>query len=338
MASIQQTDQTDNLLIETSEYLTGRLRRAQIWLYRVFEESGKVVRFPGKVRGNRAYAFSQRGRVDEIQAKLNQLIETGSRSDTQNELTTNAVFATLTVPNPLDAPDTLERLAADFASANVLKSRFFKNLRRRGLLHYVWSVEATARGGFHIHAVLIFDRQLRTWKDGEGRSRSDEARELVARYWPHNIDVQAMTNADVAGYVTKELRKVASAEDPLRRYSSGEEISAAERKRIITFALAHYSRARLLGTSRSLPALEEDPSSYEDGTDEEEPDLRLDEIGNNAPEEPSQTLLFTRRDLLELLGDLPPPFTGEVERGSAEHTAILQLARDRRAASSGVQG
>jgi hypothetical protein len=57
------------------------------------------------------------------------------------------------------------------------------------------------------------------------------------------------------------------------------------------------------------------------------------------------TLLLTKRDVIEILGRAPPPYTGRVEPDTDEHKTILALARRRKEASdgwvsdaSGVQG
>ena len=329
MKSIQRFDQQNNphdthssLLIESSQFLRRKLQGAAIWLYRANLTQGTVTRFPGKVRGNAAYAHAMRERISGIQTALSEKLIASEQS-------TNAAFVTMTSPNPLDQPDTLARLSEDYKMLNKHRAKVFRNLRRRGVKSYAYAVEATARGGFHIHAALIFDKQMYIWTDSTGVARwPNDIREMLRDMWGANVDVQAMTSAGAAGYITKELYKYGGAEYPLKRLLDGDDVSKNERQSIITYALAHYSGIRLLGTTRDIKAPEIEDDEQLPDADELDED-RLDEQRNNLPSQPGDllvTMVFSAREIREILGHRPPPWTGTVDDGTAEHEKLLDIA------------
>lgn len=292
------------LLEEAADFLTWKFRNAPQYLYRIHPETQRVIQFPGRVRGNSAYRASRVDRVKGIQSAVNERVKT----DYENT-SSNTVFVTLTVPNPLWQPDTLNRLAADWKEANVYRERFFKQIRRQGVKSYVYSVEATGRGGFHIHTLLVFDRMLRGFVHSDGSWRSDEARTLCQRYWPHIVDTKLVRDGEGAQYVTKELYKVGAAERPLKKWAKGEALSSSEEKTVLTFALAHRANVRLLSTSRDITdgiPTEEDEENY---------DERLDKERNNTPEG-WVTLAFFNHEIRQAIGERPPPFTGELQKNT----------------------
>lgn len=289
------------LLEEAAEFLFRKFRNAPQYLYRIHPATKRVIQFPGKVRGNSAYRASRVERIKGIQSAVNASVKTEFA-----ETKSNTAFVTLTVPNPLFQPDTLNRLADDWSSANVYRDRFFKQIRRRGVKSYVYSVEATGRGGFHIHALLIFDHMLRGFVHTDGSWRSDEARTLCQRYWPHLVDVKLVRDGEGSQYVTKELYKVGGAERPLKKWSKGEALTLSEEKTILTFALAHRANVRLLSTSRDIT------EGIPDEDDAENYDERLDKERNNAPEG-WVVLAFFNHEIRKAIGERPPPFTGELE-------------------------
>lgn len=258
-----------------------------------------LVRFPGRVKGNKAYAASFRSRINEIQKVLSEKIVIYDPLPEDEHMLANVAFITLTTKSPVS----WRSAKVDWLKWSKARERFFHNLRKKGgVKSYAYSVESNGTCGYHVHACIVFDRcilfQRIRGADGVDRWRSDAIRDMVRFFWgdiktvkatlkipralskrritgrsrggdeeidikykeskPYGlIDVQGAYSRDAIDYITKELYKVASCEDSLKRYESGEEIDDRDIKRIYAFAVSSVCGIRLFGTSRDIAVVRE---------------------------------------------------------------------------------
>ncbi|MHB9293678.1 hypothetical protein Holit_02807 [Hollandina sp. SP2] len=121
-------------------------------------------------------------------------------------------------------------------------------------------------------------------------------------------DIQAVHSAGLAGYIIKELKKIGSCEEALKRYDRGEATEGDEQK-ILVFYMALVERMRLLRVSRGL------------GVRKEETDLIL--YSNKLSK---VRILLTRSYILKLIAwkDISP-YSGALEKGMAEYRAYNKL-------------
>lgn len=373
------------LIDRAAGYLRARLQRASLILYKL--SGNDLVRLPGKMRGNRAYAYAMKERLAGIQRTLDDMIEI----DAENKRT-NAAFITLTVKR--DSED-WDKLAGEWKRASKDRSKFFQWARRTlGASSYVYSVESTAKGGFHVHAVLLFP-ELRQCFERDGVWRFLRLNAAIRAEWGRNVDVRGVHSDEVAAYVTKELHKMKTAERSLKSWEAKKQLDDWERKSILTFALAGRTGVRLFGTSRDIKVTEAPEEGVEEGlyaefTQELEgeagslgaadagidrvrdeggdapqdgaghgdhgPGLDVAEAGQDTgevlsqgealaasiPQENNSTVdhevnadvwrpevVFTRRQLKDILGYAPPPYAGLVDPSTHEYETILRLLRGR---------
>lgn len=246
---------------DASRYLRARLQRASLILYRL--DGLNLYRLPGKIRGNRAYAYAMRGRLEGIQRTLDGLVQVD-----QANTRTNAAFVTLTVRNQ---GGTLAELGADWRAASKDRSRFFQWARRTlGASSYVYSVESTAAGGYHVHAVLVFPelrecKRLYSKKEAKWIWRFPRLNAQIRAEWGSNVDVRGVESDTVAGYLTKELHKMKASERALQAFDCGRELDPWERKSILTFTLGAIAGCRLFGTSRDIKFTDAPEEGVEEG-------------------------------------------------------------------------
>lgn len=292
-----------------SAHLFSRLRTSQFFILKK-HQSGRIRRVPATLRGNKAYAWYQGERMDQIQEEINKAAKIDGDY-------TNVLFLTLTHEYDKTNIDSIRE------SWKVVPARLTKFMRKvkaiLPVVHYVAVLEAHEGGGCHSHVVLVLRDPVHCRKDEGGNLRlPDNYRDLIRNLWTENVDVKGSYSPDVAGYLTKELGKVNHVEDAIKRARLGQD-TASDRKKIWAYYWGDVLGIRLLRVSRSLP-----PAYEMEG---EEADDRLDNTRNNSTEDPViQTITVTRKQVKNW--DWFEPWTGEVFPGSEEYEKISQIFED----------
>jgi hypothetical protein len=303
-------------LAQAASKMQEKLRSSNIWLTRFYED-GTISKIPNSIRGNKTYAYYQNIRIAAIQ----EIISAGVQSTPE---TTNALFLTLTQQYN---PSSVTSVRGTWESMQKALPKFKTRLRRLGMVKFVATLEAHAAGGCHCHLVGIFKSDLPVKEiGGKRRLGSQDLLWKIKVSWAKSlgrtldeafIDVIA-ADEDAAGYVMKELKKVNSCEESLKRFSAGTATSD-DAKRIFAFYFADKYRMRLLQTSRGLVV----PAEPEEGTvpSSEETDLISNVISRTFIE-----VVVTKRQLFEhgLYYDISP-YTGIVDRNSREYAVLLDI-------------
>lgn len=296
---------TSSFLQTPINHLFHRLRSSQFFNL-IKYESGKIRRVPATLRGNKAYAWYQGERMEQIQVEIDKAAKIAGDY-------TNILFLTLT--HEYDKTN----VASIRESWNVVPERLTKFMRKLKtkfpILHYVAVLEAHEGGGCHSHVVLVLPEAVHCWKDADGNLRlPDTYRDTIAELWTENVDVKGSYSPDVAGYLTKELGKVNHVEDAIKRARKGQE-TASDRKKVWAYYWADVLSIRLLRVSRSLPP------AYE--LEGQEPDERLDDKSNNPTDTVVQVLTVTRKQVRSW--DWFEPWTGEILPGTEEYEKLEEL-------------
>lgn len=289
-------------------HLFLRLRSANFFQF-AKHQSGKLRRVPATLRGNKAYAWYQGERMDQIQAEIDKAAKIAGDH-------TNVLFLTLTHGYNPGNMDSIRE------SWNIVPERLTKFMRKLKtkwpIVHYVAVLEAHEGGGCHAHVVLVLRDPVKCTRDEKGVLRCpDSYRDLVREIWTENIDLRGSDSAAVAGYLTKELGKVNHVEDAIRRARKGED-TPSDRKKMWAYYWADVLSLRLLRVSRSLPP------AYE--TEGQEADERLDNTSNNSTDDPVIQVITVTRSQVR---NWPwfQPWTGEVLPGTEEYEKIDEIFR-----------
>jgi hypothetical protein len=317
------------------EEMTDVLRRSSMWHIGLFED-GEIRKTPATIRGNKTYAYYQRQRLNEIQGEINK------KTKIDGTVKTNAAFITCTDQYEISSADSIHQ--SWLAVRNALPE-FCKSVRRLGVTDYIVGVEAFRGGGCHAHIMLIFNRQHKMYEtvDEDGRiiyRLEDIAlRNRLKTLWANALkrdidqahcDIQAVWSQALAGYITKELKKAGSCEEPMKRLRSGE-ASPHDEQTVLAFYLARRHKMRLLRVSKGLRCAGKTETA-EGVLDEGLTDLI--QYSNKSPmyettltrriqysnKSPMYETTLTRRQLLEILQpeDISP-YTGLVDRDSKEY-------------------
>lgn len=336
-----------------SKYLRTKLRRfGQI---RYCADGETLFRFPGRVRGNSAYAAAMRSRRDSIQTALSSRLDVERIS--ARSLRSNLAFITLTTPSNATS---FADMVVEWQSHKKKLSRWLVNMGRQGVQSYVYGVESNSSGGYHVHLALILNGQYEwEWVQSKtdpssGAWRSDYWRGLAAWYWgkvewagPAGsrervsrsygfVDVKGGATDALVGYVTKELFKYSGAEQALKADRAGT-ANLNDYKKILTFALATAAHYRQFGTSRDIVIDDPDDGNADSselvGDQGEILSTRLDSQSNNSSDEnPPRTIVLSRIQLARAMGysstqarSLLPWSAGQVDPETAEYRIIMKI-------------
>lgn len=273
--------------------------------------SGRVLRVPATMRGNKVYAWYQSIRMKQIQEEIDKV------AMIDGDLT-NILFLTLTHEYQK------ENEASIRESWEVVPERLTKFLRKLKtkwpIHHYVAVLEAHEGGGCHAHVVVVLKKPIRCTRDDKGVLRCPASyRDLIREIWTENIDLRGSDSTAVAGYLTKELGKVNHVEDAIKRAKKGED-TPSDRKKIWAYYWADVLGIRLLRVSRSIKV---DPEDERENPEDD----RLDNLSDNPTEavkdEIEFVLTITRRHFHKW--DWWNCWTGEIPPGTLEYEKINEL-------------
>jgi hypothetical protein len=310
------------MLPEAVQYLYTHFRRAAVW--RITEhEDGELTKMPSTMRGNKVYAYYQSIRCGDIQDALDSMIEFDND-------TTNSLFITLTSQyRPKDAKSVKQSWQAMRKALPAFAAKI-----RRIIVGYVITVEAHRLGGCHAHAQLVLRRPVGMYEDDKGvyRCANEEIRQKIKQKWADSLgvpiaqahcDIQAVHDEQAARYLLKELKKVDSCEEAVKRLKGktydGElderqlRKKIKDEKKVLAFYYAIKNKMRMLRTSKNLA------KKLEKVIEQEPPEVDLIELCNNSDTVQSRKIIrreiiLKRREIIELFrGKKFEPYTGWVE-------------------------
>jgi hypothetical protein len=308
------------MLPEAVQYLYTHFRRAATW--RITEHNdGELSKLPSTMRGNKVYAYYQSRRCDDIQDALNSIIDF-------DENTTNSLFITLTTQYKPRDSKSVER---SWQAMRKALPTFAAKLRRL-IAGYVITVEAHRLGGCHAHAQIVLDRQVEMYEDEKGKYRcaDERLRKKIKQKWADSLgvpveqahcDIQAVHDEQAAQYLLKELRKVDSCEEAVKRLKgktyAGEldqwllKKKIKDEKKVLAFYFAIKNKMRMLRTSKSL--------SVKNENENEKLEDDLINICNKStdcdePRVVRREIVLKRREIYKLFRDKDfRPYSGLVE-------------------------
>lgn len=307
------------ILGKAAEAVKRKLKNSPLWIISKTED-GSIYKCPASIWGNKTYAYYQSKGLMEIQQKINELYSSDGKR------VTNSLFITLTTRyNPWEEADSIN-------SWRIMKtalSKFTKGIKKFGVREYIVGIESYRAGGCHAHVQVMLDRLvgMELIKD-KYRIRDGTLRKGIKELWAHCLgcplkeahsDIQAVHSKELAGYITKELKKASSCEEALKRYDQGKATEKDEQK-ILVFYLAGLEKMRLLRVSRGLGSGKEEGSIHKDDTDLIIYSNKLSKV----------RIIVMRSQLVKLLKwqDISP-YSGKIERGMAEYQVYKKLFEER---------
>ena len=301
---------TSSLLENPINHLFKKLHAVQFCKL-VRYASGRVLRVPANMRGNKVYAWYQSIRMNQIQTEIDKVAKIEGDY-------TNVIFLTLTHEYNKKSIESI------LDSWQVVPARLTKFLRKLKtffrLIHYVGVLEAHEGGGCHAHVVLVTREPIHCTRDGKGVLRlPDSYRDKIKEYWTENVDVRGSDSTAIAGYLTKELGKVNHVEEAIKRASKGQE-TASDRKKIWAYYWADVLGIRLLRVSRSIKV---DPEEEDENPDESRLDNLSDNPTESAKDEIVAVLTIYRNQYKKW--DWWSCWTGEISPDSEEYQKIEEL-------------
>jgi hypothetical protein len=341
--SSTKTKNSQKLLAEALSGMKNKLRKAHWWLTGI-REDGTMYKVPSTIRGNETYAYYQSVRIHQIQQYLSDNIQI--KRENENVSATNALFITLTQKyNPEDE----ESVKRTWTNMREASKRFKTKMRKMGMKEYVMTLEAHANGGCHAHMIAMFGNRgigihkcpvkkmkmkYRNGKEYVYRLNDTELLYKIKKAWADALrysldsaflDIIGCGDDDLAGYVTKELKKASSCERAIKLLEKNEgtkEQKKAARKKVLAFHFAGVLKMRLLNVSRGMGA----------DAEPEEDELPETEFIMNVITEPTKapkvlySCIITRAELLKLIKyDKISPYTGTVEKNTEEYDAIMSI-------------
>jgi hypothetical protein len=325
------------MLPEAVQYLYTHFRGAAVW--RITEhEDGELTKMPSTMRGNKVYAYYQSLRCNDIQDALDSIIEFSTD-------TTNSLFITLTSQyRPKDA----KSVKQSWQTMRKALPAFAAKMRRI-IVGYVITVEAHRLGGCHAHAQIVTKKRVGMYEDEKGKYRcaDEKLRQKIKQKWADSLgvqiaqahcDIQAVHDEQAASYLLKELKKVDSCEEAVKRLKGktydGElderqlRKKIKDEKKVLAFYYAIINKMRMLRVSKSLAKQEQEE------TEQEKLNADLIELCNNSDTEQKPKLIrreiiLKRREIMELFRDKNfQPYTGWVE--SEDEVEIYREMLNRR--------
>lgn len=301
---------TSSLLEQPANHLFKKLHAVQFCKL-VRYVSGRILRVPANMRGNKVYAWYQSIRMNQIQAEIDKVAKIDGDY-------TNIIFLTLTHQYKKKSLDSIRE------SWTVVPARLTKFLRKLKsffrIVHYVGVLEAHEEGGCHAHVVLVTREPIHCARDSKGVLRLPKTyRDQIRDAWGENVDVRGSDSTAIAGYLTKELGKVNHVEDAIKRARMGQE-TASDRKKIWAYYWADVLGIRLLRVSRSIKV---DPEEEVENPEDD----RLDNLSDNPtePEKDEIEFVITVSRKQYKKWDWWSCWTGEVDPESEEYEKINEL-------------
>jgi len=176
-----------------------RLRMAAFFY--TLDEAGTLRQISGAVVGNKVAAWRTEQRINEIFCA----------ADWDKDKT---LFITLT--HPYIKTEQGRQESWKFFQKDL--PRYLRKLKAKGMTDFFVVKEAHRDGGCHAHLLCQWKRKFSTFTHkGKRRIANKTVREYLKNNWAGDVDVMAMTDDDVKGYLKKYLGKYSHVEDALRR-------------------------------------------------------------------------------------------------------------------------
>jgi hypothetical protein len=170
------------------------------WFYQLYDD-GTLKKLSGAKAGNKVFAWRTEQRLTEIFEAV--------KWDSEKTL-----FITLTHPYV----KTEKGREESWLYFQKELPRFVRKLKTKGAKDFIVVKEAHRDGGCHAHLLAQFGRKFRTFDHkGKRRITNKTLRGFIKDNWAGDVDIEAMQNDDVKGYMKKYLGKYSHIEDALRR-------------------------------------------------------------------------------------------------------------------------
>jgi len=286
----------DSIINECLEYLKNN-----VFFIGLNPDDGSLWVCPGARRGNSVYANR---RTEVVSDCLSQFDFDSKR----------CLWLTCTQKINYSSLESMEKSYLDLRDQIP---KFTRQVKKLGVVKYMYVIEAHKRGGAHVHLVLQFDRCLPFHADKKDSSilrLSDESlRDSLKSAWPlGHCDVQVVWSVKIASYLVKEVCKNSSIEKALQRLKAGKPAkNDANRIWGFYFLVLRIKNMRSWGTSRNVKRGRLD-SNMNNSTGEE----------NIARIEESVVVMLnkniTKKDWFQ-------PITGVVPPGSVMERELLKI-------------
>jgi len=301
-----------NSIPETvTKTVKNRLKRNSFKIIYFADDTIKAV--PQAKFGNTAYAHRQKGRALAYQAKLAPLMEIHPEAMTSNTL----LFTGTTEyqkNSPRSTREALERVKKQWP-------KFARALKKQGLTAQIHGFECHKAGGFHVHAVLVFDRPLKFFRDRKGKARH-AMNEAIKNLWAiGKTDLQGVLDPKASGYVLKELSKSSSCEPSLKRIEAGETLKKNDANRVWLAWLVEETGCRTFGHSENLAITDEEIDEAKEAEAS-----RLDSNRTNSTEEKPEIVAildFSAAQVFRLKWFRP--FSGKVDPESEMYRELSAI-------------
>ena len=212
---------------------------------------------------------------------------------------------------------TLESVELSFLNVQVRIPKFNRQLKKLGMVKYMYVIEAHKKGGAHVHCILEFDTPLSFHHDNKDSNilrLSDEVlRQNIKEAWGlGHTDIQVVSSNRIAGYMVKELCKNSSIEQALDRLRQGKpKKNDTNRVWAFYFMVIRIKNMRSWGTSRNIKR------------------ERLDLYMNNSTDTQEETrieqsiVVFLDKNITKK--EWFRPIAGTVQRGSVMEQELMKI-------------
>jgi hypothetical protein len=138
-------------------------------------------------------------------------------------------------------------------------TNYIRRLKRKGLEDYVYVLEAHEDGGCHVHLLMRWKNEVKTYMHKGKLRLTDKAKFWRLKMWDGHVDVQGIGEGEaekITGYLSKELGKYGHYEDALKRAKRGwskegdVKKQKSDKKRLWTYYYADILKLRLYGSGR----------------------------------------------------------------------------------------
>jgi len=176
-----------------------KLRQAAFFY--TLDDKGVLRQISGAIVGNKVAAWRKEQRVNEI-------------FQVTNWDKDKTLFITLT--HSYIKTEQGRRESWQFFQKDL--PRYLRKLKARGMTDFIAVKEAHKDGGCHVHLLCQWERNFLTFTyKGKRRIANKKLRDYLKSNWAGDVDVEAMRDDDVRGYIKKYIGKYSHVEDALRR-------------------------------------------------------------------------------------------------------------------------
>jgi hypothetical protein len=182
-----------------TKHIDHKLRKAAFF-YTV-DETGVIRQKSGAICGNKVAAWRTERRIDEIF----DVVKWDKRK---------TLFITLT--HPYVKTEQGRKESWEYFQKDL--PRYLRKLKTKGMKDFIAVKEAHRDGGCHVHLLCQWERKFLTFTyKGKKRIANKAIRDFIKNNWAGDVDIEAMRDDDIKGYIKKYLGKTSHVENALRR-------------------------------------------------------------------------------------------------------------------------